>query len=48
MIRIYRELIGILSLIFGIMIIVIPDVIGYLIGGYLLIFGILTLIGKRL
>jgi len=47
-IRIYRELIGILSLIFGIMIIVIPDVIGYLIGGYLLIFGILTLIGKRL
>ena len=43
-----KELIAILAIIFGILIIVIPDIIGFLIGGYLVLFGILTLIGKRM
>ena len=47
MISIDRKIVAILSIIFGILIIVIPEIIGYLIGGYLVIFGILTLIGGR-
>ncbi len=47
MISIDREVLAILAIIFGILIIAIPEIIGYLIGGYLVIFGILTLLGKR-
>ncbi len=48
MIRIDRELIAILAIIFGILIIAIPELIAYLIGGYLLLFGIFTILGKKL
>lgn len=47
MVSIDREVIAILAIIFGILIILVPEIIGYLIGGYLVIFGILTLLGKR-
>ncbi len=47
MVSIDRDVIGIITILFGILIILVPDIIGYLIGGYLVIFGILTLLGKR-
>ncbi len=47
MVSIDREVIAILAIIFGILIILVPEIIGYLIGGYLMIFGVLTLLGKR-
>jgi hypothetical protein len=47
MISIDKELVAILAIIFGVLIILVPEIIGYLIGGYLVIFGILTLLGKR-
>ena len=47
MVSIDREVIAILAIIFGILIILVPEIIGYLIGGYLVIFGILPLLGTR-
>lgn len=47
MISIDRILLAFLAIIFGILIIVIPEIIAYLIGGYLIIFGIIILIENK-
>ncbi|MFO7677555.1 MAG: hypothetical protein R6V50_04135 [Thermoplasmatota archaeon] len=47
MFSIDRVLLAFMAIIFGILIIVIPEIIGYLIGGYLILFGIITLIGEQ-
>ena len=45
--RIDREISGILAIIFGILIIAIPEMIGYLIGGFLILYGFLNLLDKK-
>lgn len=48
MVTIDREMVGILAILFGILIIIFPAVLGYLVGGFLIIFGFLTLLGKKI
>lgn len=41
-----QEIVSILAILFGVLVIAVPDLIGILVGIFLIIYGILTLLGR--
>ena len=42
-----QEIVSLLAILFGILIIAVPAILGILIGVFLIIYGILTLLGRK-